>query len=89
MTAVSAPAGWRCLRTGGGGAVLAVDFGPRSGRPGFSRLAQLLGDQDGLDPAVYETVPPKLGPHLDHWLSGLRAARPDVRAVLAFCAGSR
>ncbi|MET8630699.1 hypothetical protein ABZW30_44615 [Kitasatospora sp. NPDC004669] len=86
---------WRTLVDGGGseGIVLAVDF-DTTGRP-EARFSDLVANLPG-GLTVWETVPPEAGTpatrsgagFLDHWSARLEAERPQVRALLGFCAGS-
>jgi hypothetical protein len=79
----------------GGGVILAIDFGPRTGQRGFSRLADRLSVAEG----IYETVPPRIGADLPldtnperyvgHWVTSVREEGAPVTAILAFCAGAR
>ncbi|RVX38752.1 hypothetical protein EDD27_1076 [Nonomuraea polychroma] len=83
---------WKTLTDRGNSdsVVLAVDF-DITGRP-EARFSDLVAN---LEPAlrVWETVPPPLevssgDGYVEHWAQRLEQERPQVRAVLGFCAGS-
>ncbi|GAA2157713.1 hypothetical protein GCM10009760_60080 [Kitasatospora kazusensis] len=86
---------WKTLVEGGGsgGIVLAVDF-DTTGRP-EARFSDLVANLR-TDLAVWETVPPAAGSeyarsgagYVDCWAQRLEAERPQIKALLGFCAGS-
>ncbi|MFD9392986.1 hypothetical protein ACFWBB_20430 [Streptomyces sp. NPDC060000] len=86
---------WKVLADGSdpGAVVLAVDF-DTTGRP-EARFSDLVANlTTGL--TVWESIPPDAGTaaewsgkeYIDHWARKIAAERPDVRAVMGYCAGS-
>jgi hypothetical protein len=92
---VSHSVGWKTLIEGdaGGGVVLAVDFdGP--GRP-EARFADLAANLAGGGYSVWESEQPDLATaehgadaFLSHWMRRLVDDGPEIRAIIAYCAGS-
>nr|AFV71307.1 PyrG2 [Streptomyces rugosporus] len=82
---------WKTLADAGTEAplVLAVDF-DITGRP-EARFSDLVANM-GVDLRVWETVPPPAGTpdsaYVDHWAGQLEETRPQVHALMGFCAGS-
>jgi hypothetical protein len=92
---VSHSGGWKTLieAHGDGGVVLAVDF-DGAARP-EARFADLAANLAGAGYSVWESVQPDLATaeqgaaaFLSHWLRCLVDEGPEIRAIIAYCAGS-
>ncbi|WP_329537858.1 hypothetical protein OG568_57180 (plasmid) [Streptomyces sp. NBC_01450] len=86
---------WKVLADSGdsGAVVLAVDF-DTTGRP-EARFSDLVANLT-TDLTIWESIPPAVEAaaewsgkeYIDHWARKVAQERPEVRAVMGYCAGS-